>query len=197
MEITAIVPVKGFSAAKERLGPGIEPLDRALIATATAGHVVEACVGAGFRTVVVTDDDAAAALALDLGAHPLEDPGTGLDAAAAAGMRAASGPWAVLHGDLPLLNVPKLLAVAHLLAEGRWLAAPARDGGTNLLGGHGHFETAYGPGSFHRHLGRIARLGLPVDVLVDEALAVEIDTPADLAAAAGRPDGRWLQPFLS
>lgn len=197
MQITAIVPVKGFSTAKARLAPGFEPLDRALIATATAGHVIETCVAAGLRTFVVTDDDAVAALATDLGAAPVTDPGGGLDAAATAGIRVASGPWAVLHGDLPLLDGRVLDTAAGLLGAGRWVAAPSRDGGTNLLGGHAPFAPAYGRASFHRHLGLIARHGHNAAVLIDEALAVEIDTPADLAAAADRPGGRWLRPFLS
>jgi 2-phospho-L-lactate guanylyltransferase len=197
MQITAILPVKGFSTAKARLSPGIDPLDRALIATATAGHVIETCVGAGFRTLVVTDDDAVAALAIDLGSSPVPDPGEGLDVAAAAGIRSAPGPWMVLHGDLPLLDVAILETAADPVRAGRWVAAPSRDGGTNLLGGTGPFEPTYGPGSFHRHLGRIARLGHDAVVLVHEAVAVEIDTPTDLTAAAHRPGGRWLQPFLS
>lgn len=197
MDITTIVPVKGFSIAKERLAPGFEALDRAAIATATAGHVIAACVGAGTRTIVVTDDAVVADLAGDLGAAVVPDPGAGLDAATAAGMRETDGPWAVLHADLPLLDDRILRTLAPRVAPGRWLLAPSRDGGTNLLAGTGRFPTAYGPASFHRHLGRIAAAGGHVTVVVDEALAIEIDTPRDLAVAASRPGGRWLAPFLS
>jgi 2-phospho-L-lactate guanylyltransferase len=196
MDTTAIVPIKGFSTAKARLATGLDPLDRALIATATAGHVVETCVRAGCRTVVVTGDQAVAALAVDLGAEPHPDPGGGLDTAVAAGIEVSDGSWVVLHGDLPLLDVTAIEQAARRIEDGFWVVAPSRDGGTNLLGGRGRLDTAYGPASFHRHVGRAARHG-PVSVLVNEALAVEIDTPGDLAAAAQRPGGRWLLPFLS
>lgn len=197
MDLTAIIPVKGFATAKERLSPGLEPLDRALLATITAGHVIETCVAAGCRTLVVTDDVAVADLAADLGADHVADPGSGLDDAVRAGVAAASGAWIVLHADLPLLDVAAIRRAAALLDEGSWVIAPSRDGGTNLVGGTGRFDPAYGPASFHRHLGWIGRAGIRHRVIVDAALAVEIDTPADLAVAAAHPGGAWLRPFLS
>ena len=42
---------------------------------------------------------------------------------------------------------------------------------------------AYGPGSFHRHLAAVS--GGPVRVVVATATALDLDTPDDLAAAAG------------
>jgi 2-phospho-L-lactate guanylyltransferase len=197
MDATAIIPIKGLSTAKERLASGFEPLDRALIATATAGHVIRACVDARCPTIVVTDDDAVARLAGDLGATTLPDPGEGLDAAVAAGIESADEAWLVIHADLPLLDAAAVSRACRALEPSTYLIAAARDGGTNLLGGVGPFRPAYGPGSFHRHLGRIGRTGSPIRILIDETLAIEIDTPHDLAVAAGRPGGQWLRSFLS
>lgn len=197
MDLTAVIPIKGFPAAKERLSPGLDPASRAAIAAATAGRVIKTCVDVGYTTIVVTADGDVAALASDLGATPVAESGTGLDAAAAAGIAVAAGPWLVVHADLPLLDASSLHRARGALEAGRWVIAAARDGGTNLLGGVGAFEFSYGPGSFHRHLGRIAASGnLPL-ILVDEATALEIDTPRDLAVAAHRPGGGWLLPFLS
>lgn len=197
MEITAVIPIKGFSVAKGRLSPEVAPYDRAVIATVTAGHVIESCIAADLTTLVVTDDAAVADLARDLGADAVPDPGGGLDAAVTAGVAAAGGPWVVLHADLPLLDPGTLFDATRHLATGHWVIAPSRDGGTNLLGGRGIFDFAYGHASFHRHLARIGRRSLPHRILVAAAVAVEIDTPTDLAAAASHPGGRWLLPFLS
>lgn len=197
MDITALIPVKGFSVAKERLAPEVPAYDRAIIATVTAGHVIESCVAAGLTTLVVTDDEAVAHLARDLGADAVPDPGSGLDAAVTAGVAVVDGPWLVLHADLPLLDPGTLSDAAQTVSAGHWVIAPSRDGGTNLLGGRGGFDFAYGHGSFHRHLARLGRHGLPHRILVGAAVAVEIDTPIDLAAAASHPGGRWLLPFLS
>jgi len=123
------------------------------------------------------------------------DPGSGLDAAATAGIATTpAGPWAVIHGDLPLITATDLDGIA-AAAEGAVVLAPSRDGGTNLVAASGPFEFSYGPASFSRHLARVAARSPRVIIRV--GLAVELDTPADLAAARAHPEGRWLSYFLS
>lgn len=194
MHVTAVIPLKGFTVAKERLAPGLSVERRALLAAATAGHVITTCQDAGMRTIVVTGDAAVVDLATRLGALAVPDPGTGLDAAASAGV-AAADTWMVVHGDLPLLSTDAMTMVLDVLAREHWGIAPARDGGTNLIAGSGPFAFAYGPDSFHRHLARISPA--PFEIVVTAATAVEIDTPDDLAAAASLPGGEWLETYLS
>jgi 2-phospho-L-lactate guanylyltransferase len=194
MEVTAVIPLKGFTVAKERLAPGLSAQRRALLAAATAQRVITACLDAQMPTIVVTGDPAVVELATRLGASGIADPGSGLDAAAAAGV-ATVDSWVVVHGDLPLLSADALTRVVAARSRGHWAIAPARDGGTNLIAGSGVFGFAYGPASFHRHLARIAPK--PIEIVVSAATAVEIDTPDDLEAAASLPGGEWLRAYLS
>jgi 2-phospho-L-lactate guanylyltransferase len=194
MQATAIVPLKGFSIAKERLAASLSEPDRRRLAAATAARVITACTATGLATRIVGSDPEVVALAESLGAETMPDPGGGLNMAATAAV-ADAAPWLVVHGDLPLLDAATVQGVADLVSDGQWVLAPSRDGGTNLLAGTGRFEFAYGPGSFHRHLGRAGRH--LHRIVISSATAVEIDTPADLAAASRLPGGGWLTEFLS
>ena len=111
-----------------------------------------------------------------------ESPG-GLDGAARAVVGAAHGPWAVLHADLPLLHHDDLGVALAAADEVGWAIAPSSDGGTSFLAGIGDFPFSYGSGSFHRHLA--AHPGAAV--VVRRGLAVDLDTPADLAAVGNGP----------
>lgn len=195
MSPIAVIPLKGFDAAKERLSGALPPDQRAALARATARHVVTACRGGGFDLVVVTADPSVTAWADALPAAVVPDPGGGLDAACHAGIALNPTAWVVVHGDLPLLDPASMERVMDYLIEGRGVVAPARDGGTNLLGAAAPVPLDYGPGSFHRHLGALA--GHRAVVLTGPETAIEIDTPRDLAAAAALPGGGWLARFLS
>jgi 2-phospho-L-lactate guanylyltransferase len=141
-----VVPVKGGAAAKSRLHPPPGVWRSALAAAMARDCLAAACSGMPpGRVHVVTSDPAAAAWAAGLGAAVVPDPGGGLNAAVAAGVRAAlrtaAGPSlhpaddavgtvpaddavgtvpadtgvAVLLGDLPALR-PDDLAAALLAA---------------------------------------------------------------------------------
>jgi 2-phospho-L-lactate guanylyltransferase len=188
----AVIPIRGFSSAKTRLGPTVPPTERAELARLTATRVVGACDDAGFEVVVVSSDPDVAAWG-DHRCLVIQDPDDGLDAATRAGVDVAEGPWVVVHADLPLLDAATMRTVAALLQEGRSVAAPSRDGGTNLMGSTVPVSFAYGPGSFHRHLARLPR---PAAVLVDPKTLIELDTPGDLSEAARTAGGDWLERFL-
>ncbi len=188
----AVIPIRGFSSAKTRLEPLVPPATRAELARLTATRVATACDDAGFTVVTVSNDPEVA----EWGAGRylvVDDPNRGLDAATRAGTNLADGPWIVVHADLPLLDAATMLHVSPLLEQGLSVAAPSRDGGTNLLGSIAPIAFGYGPGSFHRHL---ARLPHPAVVLVDFTTLIELDTPEDLAAAARTDGGGWLARFL-
>jgi 2-phospho-L-lactate guanylyltransferase len=171
------VPVKPFGVAKRRLGPAVDAATRSLLGRAIAAETLRAVAASGAVPVVVTGDAGVASWARTSGWEVIaERPGSGLDGAAAAVVTASPRSWAVLHADLPLVG-PADLAAAWDTAAATVLA-PSRDGGTNLFIGSRPTRFAYGPGSFTRHLA-----GAPgAVVVVRPGLALDLDTPADLAA---------------
>jgi 2-phospho-L-lactate guanylyltransferase len=187
---TVVLPLKGGSGAKSRLGAP------PALATAIALDCLDAVLGCPdvVRVAVVTADPATAAAAHAAGAVvvPESRPGAGLPAAVADGLAAAEGPVAVLLGDLPALR-PVDLATA-LREAARALLGPERGEpaamafvpdadrtGTVLLAGldAAALRPAFGPGSAGRHARSGARrLDLPLP-----RLRRDVDTRADLAAA--------------
>lgn len=195
LPVIALVPLRGFDSAKTRLESALSAGVRSRLAAAVAGRVVSACREAGWRVTVVSSAADVSTWCQQEGIERLPDPGGGLDAAALAAVAAAGDdPWSLVHGDLPLLTAGDLAGIPGRVASGQVVLAPSRDGGTNLIAATGPFRFAYGPGSFARH---VARAGRPIGVLVRPGLAVELDTPSDLASVRLHPDGRWVERFLS
>lgn len=190
----AVVPLRSFDTAKTRLDPAVGPDARRRIAAAVAERVVAACRQSGWEVVVVSGAADVTEWCKAHGLTRIGDPGTGLDAAAAAGVSTTTGPWLVAHGDLPLITADDLGGIGDCAAAGITVLAPSRDGGTNLIAASGRFRFTYGPGSFVRHLGRSPA---PRQIVIRTGLAVELDTSADLAAVLAHPRGRWLEPLLS
>ena len=164
---------------------------------------VLACVrGAGLAdsmTVATADPDAARAARAEGAAICDRDAGLGLNVAvqaAMAGLRAEA--VLVLPADLPCLTPADILALARAGQSG-FAIAPSRDGdGSNavLTAPPGCVAPAYGPASFRRHL-RAARLaGLRPRIFHAPGLALDIDTPADLALAAARHCGPCTRSVL-
>jgi 2-phospho-L-lactate guanylyltransferase len=177
------VPIKAFGVAKARLAPVLGPDERARLGKAVAEHTL-GVAGAVGRVAVVTGDADVASWALGIGREVVPERPGGLDGAAAAFVDSGDGPWAVLHADLPLLAVPDLEAALASADLAGWAIAPSSDGGTSLVAGEGPFPFAYGPGSFQRHFA--SRPGAAV--VVRRGLAVDLDTPSDLAAVRNGPD---------
>lgn len=145
--------------------------------------------GAGHDLLVVSSDPDVVTWADEGGYRRVDDPGGGLDGAAAAGVAlvlAEGLSWVVLHSDLPLLSTRDIELLAGTIDSGREPIAPSNDGGTSAIGAAVPMSFAFGPGSFHRHL---ARLTNP-SVLVRPGLSLDIDSPFDLEAAA-RVDPGW------
>jgi 2-phospho-L-lactate guanylyltransferase len=107
---TTVVPVKGTSTAKSRLGASRE------LALAIALDSVEAAAGAS-RVIVVTS--AAIESAFEpLGVEVIADAGGGLIAACLQGIRAAgAGPVAVMLGDIPTLRTAELADALELASQ--------------------------------------------------------------------------------
>jgi len=176
-----LIPVKDFRQAKARLASVVSPTDRIRLARWTAERVLAAA--APLPVFVACDDAAVAEWAEANGATVLWRPEIGLNAAVQDGIStlAAAGIEHVIvsHSDLacprPLTNL--------VMSGGAVLVPDTRSDGTNVIAipTNCGFEPAYGSQSFRRHLTQILGLGLPVRVQRDVLLALDIDTPDDLA----------------
>jgi 2-phospho-L-lactate guanylyltransferase len=195
----ALIPVKPLAAALGRLGGVLAPEERRALQEAMLADLLAACRAAPSLagTLVVTADPAAGALARAGGARVVDEPAgpAGMNAAVRRGLLAAAALGApaalVLTADLPLARPEDLDAVvAAAPAAPAAVMAPSRDGtGTNalLIGPPGALAPRLGPGSLARHLAEAARRAVAVALVDRPGLALDVDTPADLAAlrAAG------------
>ena len=189
--IWAVVPVKEFAFAKERLAPALAPEERRALSRTMVEDVLSALAAAeGLAgVVVVTRDPEATALAERRGARVLPEPKLdGHNAAVhwAVDALAREGAAAMLHvpGDVPLVtarDVSALLDTADL--SDRVALVPAHDGrGTNavLCAPPGAIAFHFGADSFRRHLAAATQAGITPRVVTSTALGLDIDEPDDL-----------------
>jgi 2-phospho-L-lactate/phosphoenolpyruvate guanylyltransferase len=185
----AVVPVKRFEQAKQRLSGVIDSAGRAALAAAMLGDVLEQLSGTAGLTgvLVVTSDTEATAIAGSFGAAVLMDAtDSGVNDAVARGV-SKLGPLGasaaiIAPSDIPFVTSAELGVVLAALERTAVVLAPAtRDGGTNILGlsPPDVIAPAFGPDSFARHCA-LAR-DLQPAVLPLEGAGRDIDVPADLA----------------
>jgi 2-phospho-L-lactate guanylyltransferase len=190
MPTAAVLPIKTFSRAKQRLSDAVGDPQRARLAQAMVGDVL-ATLGAvrGLdHVVVVTAEPAAAEQARDAGAIVVHDPAeAGQSAAAALGVAEARRLGAdrvlLVPGDCPALDADEVGAL--LAREAGVVIVPDRHGsGTNalLLSPPEAIEPSFGPGSFARHAARGRAAGVQVRVAQLASLGLDVDTPGDLEA---------------
>jgi 2-phospho-L-lactate guanylyltransferase len=195
--VCAILPVKPFSDAKERLATGLDPRGRRLIAEAMVRDVFAALAKAREvdGVVVISAEPKIAEIAGELADDVIVDQRTGHSDAAKAGVA-----WAIEHGydkvvmlpgDCPLLDPQELDDLIARTREDRieFAVVPDRMGtGTNALvvSPPDAVAPAFGPGSRQRHLG----LGLAAGRRTAEhevpSLALDLDTSDDLIELAAR-----------
>jgi 2-phospho-L-lactate/phosphoenolpyruvate guanylyltransferase len=185
LRTAAVLPVKSFGLAKQRLGNAFP--DRPTLAEAMVGDVLAALarVPGLDDVIVVTAEPAAARAARAAGAHVVHDPEeAGQSAAAARGIAAAVERGAdralLVPGDCPALAPAEVAALLERTAPA--VIVPDRHGtGTNalLLTPPDAIAPAFGPGSFARHS---ALAGGRAEVCEVPSLGLDVDTPDDLAA---------------
>ena len=190
MRTVAILPVKTFGRAKQRLGRAFS--DRPALAAAMVADVLETLASLPVldEVIVVTAEPAAAELARRAGARVVADPvEAGQSAAALLGIAAAVADRVLLvPGDCPSLDAGELTA---LLAHSEPVViVPDRHGqGTNalLLTPPDVMAPAFGEGSFARHAALAAAAGATLRVVDVPSLGLDIDTAEDLAALTRAP----------
>jgi 2-phospho-L-lactate guanylyltransferase len=178
--------VKSFTMAKGRLADTLSASQRSALAQSCAETVVRAALS--LPTYVVCSDESVATWATSLGAHVVDCQTPGLDVAVAAGRAVAVANGAdhiiVAHADLPLA-----VNFDHIAREGKVSLVPDRHhDGTNVLSfpASSTFTTAYGPGSCDNHIRLALDAGLEYEIIVDDALALDLDTADDLSELARR-----------
>jgi 2-phospho-L-lactate/phosphoenolpyruvate guanylyltransferase len=190
MRTLAILPVKSFGAAKQRLAPALGSGSRQALAQAMFADVLASLRRvAGLDSVaVVTADPVARAAARGERVLVLRDTAqAGQSAAASIGISyaLAEGFERVLlvPGDTPLLDPDE---VTELLAAPRSVSiAPDRHGtGTNalVLAPPDAIVPSFGPGSLKRHVTAAAAAGVSDAVEEIPTLMLDVDTSADLSA---------------
>ncbi|HEX5925257.1 MAG TPA: 2-phospho-L-lactate guanylyltransferase [Baekduia sp.] len=192
----AVLPIKRFGSAKQRLDNGLSDGTRRALAEAMVTDVLIALRRAKYvdEVLVVSGETMAVALAAGYDAAAvIDDPDDiGHSAAARRGVQAAMERGAtrvlLVPGDCPALDPAEL---DELLEDAEGVAAPAvivvpdRHGdGTNalLLTPPDAIQPAFGPGSRERHERLAQEGGATCTVIAVPTLGLDVDTVDDLAA---------------
>ena len=185
MRTLAILPVKRFGLAKQRLAERLSPAQREALAQAMVTDVLGALVISRRldEVLVITNEPSVVSIAQPLGATIAPDHrDAGQSAAAAIGVEYAkrNGFERVLMQD-EHTDSPSVVIV------------PDRHGaGTNalLLAPPDVIAPSFGPESFERHRELADAAGVTSAVARPATLLIDIDTPADLAALLAGPRQR-------
>lgn len=193
MRTLAVLPVKSFQSAKQRLSAVLGAGSRQLLAQAMLGDVMASLrrVESIDAVAVVSAEREVESILRGQPVTVLEDRACeGQSAAAAIGVRHAVasgfGRVAMVPGDTPLADPAEIEALLHRSRAERIEVAivPDRHGtGTNalVLSPPDAMAPSFGPGSLERHVraAQAARLSHRVEEL--PSLVHDVDSPEDLA----------------
>jgi 2-phospho-L-lactate/phosphoenolpyruvate guanylyltransferase len=192
--VWAVIVARVGNGAKSRLAGELSATQRRELALAMLADVVDVCAqarGVLAGTLAVVDLPDAREVVERGGAVAVADPGPGdMNAAVVAGLRAAQQRGAttalVLPGDVPLIavsDIEALLQAAGANARAVIVGASHDDNGTNalLLRPPDVIAPGFGPPSVQRHIDAGRDAGAFTRVCSDLALALDVDTPHDLA----------------
>jgi 2-phospho-L-lactate/phosphoenolpyruvate guanylyltransferase len=202
MSTIAVLPVKRFDDAKQRLGESLRSGTRRALAEAMLTDVLTALRRARRvdRVVVVTSEHGADALSRAHDAVVIRDPAEpGHSPAAAEGVR-----WAVeqgarrvllVPGDCPALDPVEVddLLLAHPGADKRVTIVPDRHGtGTNglVLCPPDAIAPSFGPGSRARHEEAARAAEAEWRIAEPPSLVLDVDTIEDLGVLRAALDAR-------
>ena len=189
--IAVVIPIKAFEQAKDRLSSVLDADQRKHLARTTALGVIESVRPAAI--FVVCDNPDVSQWATLHGATVVHQSIAGLNAAVQVGISAAQEFERVMivHSDLPLPRRLRELLDSTVASNTVTIVPDRHRDGTNVLiipPGTG-FNCHYGAKSFEAHMAEATRLGLPLHIVEDDELALDVDTPDDLAALPTQ----WLE----
>jgi 2-phospho-L-lactate/phosphoenolpyruvate guanylyltransferase len=203
-----VLPVKDLPEAKERLAGVLSAKERQDLARAMLEDVVGAlAASAGLAGILlVTRDPDARRLAARYGARVLpEDENRGHTAASSLGARtlaqeAVAGMLQV-PADVPLVTPEDIAALLQVHGEAPAVTlAPSRDErGTNAVvcSPPDVLTLHFGVDSFLPHLRRARALGVEPQIVQRPGLALDVDTPDDLAAFLAAPSPTRAYAYLA
>jgi 2-phospho-L-lactate guanylyltransferase len=198
--ISVIVPIKAFNSAKTRLAARYDADQRACLAQASAERVLRAvadCPAIDHRIAVV-DSNAAAKMALYHGFEVLHRTDIyGQSAAVGAGFQRAIQRGATnmltVSADVPLVRPQDIEEMLKPKAPVLVMVSDREGLGTNALRLDPPIDMRlhFGPGSLALHRAEAAGLKLPVKVIDNPRVRIDIDVPEDVdALETSGPDGR-------
>lgn len=191
--VWAVVVARISHGAKSRLAPVLDEVERGRLALAMLSDVLHVLHQSPLLdgVISVVDDPAGRDRASQLGAVVVDDRrADDMNAAVALGLAVARKHAArtaiVLPGDVPNITRADLATLLEAAepAERAVIVGASRDGlGTNalLLRPLNVIQPAFGPPSVERHRRLGLAAGARTRVVVDLGLALDVDTPADLA----------------
>jgi 2-phospho-L-lactate/phosphoenolpyruvate guanylyltransferase len=204
----AVVPVKSLDQAKQRLAGVLAAKERKELARAMAEDILSTLAAspdlAGI--LLVTRDPEARRLAARYGARVLlEEDERGHTAAASLGARALARDGAaamlLVPADIPLVTPADIHAVLAVHGEAPAITlSPARDErGTNAVACSPAdvMPLRFGGDSFIGHLRRARAHGIEPQVVRRPGLALDLDTPDDLAAFFAAPSPTRAYTYLA
>ena len=192
-----LIPVKTFRRSKERLAPHYSEDDRESLARAMCEDMfrVVARVKNVSRVYVVSAEYHALSLARQLNWHTIDEreqisESASVDAASEQCRRDGVTALLRLPIDLPLVTLSDIETLFYFLEPAPSVViAPSQDEtGTNALlrSPPDLFPSHFGPGSFALHVKEAEKAGAKLAIVRNERIALDIDDPKDLRAAAGR-----------
>ncbi|HEY1236605.1 MAG TPA: 2-phospho-L-lactate guanylyltransferase [Candidatus Binatia bacterium] len=209
MQIAALIPVKGFSNAKQRLGGLLSRAGREVLAEAMFRDVLREVLSARglAATFVVTGDKDVAAIASAAGAEVIRESCEQGETSAVdfARARLKSNSWEavlIIPGDMPLVRATDIeLVLAQVPADTRHpfaLLVPSHDRlGTNglFLAPPDVIQLRFGYDSFRFHMDQLITHRLPPRFCENERIALDIDEPRDVERflSYGVEDGETIK----
>jgi 2-phospho-L-lactate/phosphoenolpyruvate guanylyltransferase len=209
MQIAALIPMKSFGNAKQRLGAALSRAGREVLAEAMFRDVLGQVVSArGLEaTFVVTGDEYVAAIASAAGAGVIRESTEQGETSAVdfARDRLKNAGWEavlIIPGDMPLVRAEDIeMVLAQVPADARApfaLLVPSHDRlGTNglLLAPPDLIQLRFGYNSFSFHMSQVSAHRLPARFCENERIALDIDEPKDLERflSCATEDGETLK----
>lgn len=178
-DTVVLIPIRSFDDSKSRLAGALDTDARRRLTMAMAARVVAAARELPVRVVTADVGVVEWAHANRIGVLSIDEKGLdpSVTAAVAHAARVGFTRAIVAHADLPAARDLSLVDL-----PGVGIAPDRAHDGSNVLcvPTDAGFSFAYGPGSFLRHCDEAERLGLPLTVIHDDALAWDVDDPDDL-----------------
>ena len=199
----ALLPLKNFAQAKQRLSAVLTPTQRCGLFQSMVQDVLAMLQSHPDieNTLIVSEDPRARLMAYEYGAEFLFEPAlkvSGLNPSIQAAVSELSlrgvDDVMIIHGDLPLISSVELsqLVCAHR-AQGYHALTIApddrRDGSNCLLcTPASSLIYCYGTNSFSKYVEQSCDLGMSLQVIASPGFACDIDTPEDLVTLFERVD---------